>query len=246
MTKRNIENGPASKRTARKPKDVYVKQVLDGIAEFKLTESQQEAVNVARENTLTFIEGVAGTGKTSAILWDYCKEYLIDGSKSLVVIRSPMEAGSFDKIGMLPGTLAEKSLVHFESTRRILNQFLGKNKVDCDMEKRIELLIPNYMIGRTIDNALILVDEAQVLQPMILKLILERIGINSRCVVMGDPNQLYTDSKEAKQRNGLSDALDRFVYDDGSGKFPNVGYFRFDIEDVQRSEIVKTVIRAYR
>ena len=63
--------------------------------------------------------------------------------------------------------------------------------------------------------------------------------------MVGDASQLYTDAKEAKLRNGLTDGLKRFFNEDMSPKYPDVGHFEFNIEDVQRSEIVKTILRAY-
>lgn len=231
--------GPSSANKER-----YVSETENLLNNFQPTDSQWEAIHTARDNTISFIDGPAGTGKTSAILWDFCKEYLRDNTKRIVVVRSPMEAGQLDKIGFLPNSLEEKTEPHFKSTKEILSNFLGKNKVECDLGKRIQLIIPNFMIGSTLDNALVMIDEAQVLQPMILKLMLERTGINSRVVVMGDPSQLYTNTQEAKLRNGLTDAINRFA-PGGKPGFENIGYHKFTLDDVMRSDIVKTVIRAY-
>lgn len=217
----------------------------DRVKQFHPTEQQKVAINVSRENTLSFIVGVPGSGKSSCILWDYCQEYLKDSSKQIVIVKSPTEAGQLDKLGYLPGEKDEKLAVHFTANRKILEDFLGKGKVECDLGKRIHFLPPNYLLGMTFDNSLILVEEAQQLQPMILKLILERTGMNTRVCVVGDPMQLYTDSKESKLRNGLSDAVARFFNQDGSPRFNDVGFYKFDVESVMRSEIVKTVIRAY-
>ena len=70
--------------------------------------------------------------------------------------------------------------------------------------------------------------------------------MNSRCAVAGDASQIYANDKEAKLRNGLSDMINRFFDKDMNPCFPDVGYYSFDVEEVQRSEIVKTVIKAYR
>ena len=113
-------------------------------------------------------------------------------------------------------------------------------------QKKLKFLIPNYVLGSTLDNSLILIDEAQQLQPLILKLLLERIGKNSVCVVAGDRKQLYTTDKN---RNGLSDAINRFFRSDKDGllipRYENVEHMEFIVDDVQRSDIVKTVIKAY-
>ena len=98
-------------------------------------------------------------------------------------------------------------------------------------------------MGSTFDNSLILIDEAQQLPANILKLLLERIGVNSKCVIAGDSTQLYTgtDSK----RNALRDAIPRFFAVDNTPKYDDVSLHKFSVSDVQRSEIVKTVITAY-
>ena len=230
-------------RPQRKPK--FTDAVQDRVKQFHPTEQQKVAINVSRENTLSFIVGVPGSGKSSCILWDYCQEYLKDPSKQIVIIKSPTEAGQLDKLGYLPGERDEKLAVHFAANRKILEEFLGKGKVECDLGKRIHLLPPNYLLGMTFDNSLVLIEEAQQLQPMILKLILERTGMNTRVCCVGDPMQLYTDAKESKLRNGLSDAIKRFFNEDGTPKFKDVGYYKFGVESVMRSEIVKTVIKAY-
>lgn len=228
-----------------KTKPKAAEEKVNRLALFKPTDSQRTAINVARGNTLSIIEGVPGSGKSSCILWDYCNEYLKDPSKQIVIIKSPTEAGQLDKVGFLKGDLSEKLEAHFIANRRILEEFLGKGVVECDLNKRIHLLVPNYLLGMTLDNSLVLVEEAQQLQPMMLKLILERTGMNSRVCVVGDPMQLYTDAKESKLRNGLTDMVNRFFDEDGVAKFEDVGHYKFDVEDIMRSNIVKTVIRAY-
>jgi phosphate starvation-inducible PhoH-like protein len=243
----NAERFKAKKeKTELTPKKkARVDKEIERVKQFHPSESQKTAINVAKQFTLSFVYGPPGTGKSTAILWDYCQEYLKDNSKQIIVIKSPTEAGSLDKLGFLPGMQNEKLEAHFVANRKILEDFLGKGKVECDLTHRIHLLPPNYLLGCTFDNSLILVEEAQQLQPMILKLILERTGVNSRVCVVGDPMQLYTDSKESRLRNGLSDAIYRFFNEDGSPRFDSVGQYQFTAEDVMRSDIVKTVIKAY-
>lgn len=238
-----VESDDGRRNPRNKPK--ASEETVARLNSFVPSESQKEAINIARGHTLSVIEGVPGSGKSSAILWDYCQEYLKDPSKQIVVVKSPTEAGQLDKIGFLPGTLDEKLSQHFIANRRILEEFLGKGKVECDLGKRIHLLVPNYLLGMTLDNSLVLVEEAQQLQPMMLKLILERTGLSSRVAVIGDRMQLYTDVKESKLRNGLTDMVERFFNEDGSPKYKDVGHYKFGIESVMRSEIVKTVIKAY-
>ena len=213
-----------------------------GFNSFKLTESQAELSSKISNNTLTFVEGVAGSGKSVSILYTFVKEYLRDNTKQIIIIRTPVEAG-MDKIGALPNDYKAKVEPHFESTRKLLVDMLSKNKVENDMDHRIHFKIPNYVLGATFDNALVLLDEVQQLQPQILKLLLERTGINSRVVVAGDNTQLYASNGAA--RNALKDAIPRFFDKDGNPFYEDTAYHKFGVQDIMRSDIVKTVVTAY-
>jgi phosphate starvation-inducible protein PhoH len=216
-----------------------------GLNEFVLTPSQKTLVNKIRENVITFVDAEAGTGKSSAVLYHFCKEYLLDKQKQIVVIRTPVEAGP-DKIGFLPNDIASKCAPHFSSTKALLEQFLGKGVVETDMDHRIFFRVPNFCLGATYDNSLILIDESQQLQPIILKLLLERIGLNTTVVVAGCSSQLYLKDKD---RNALADAINRFfVEEDGEkhAKYKDMAFHEFDIEECHRADVVKDVIRGYR
>lgn len=243
-------------RSTRKPKDdftgagmptkkaKFLEPAETKIKNFTPTASQKELINTVRANTLVFVDSPAGTGKSSTILWHFAKEYLNDATKEIIVVRTPVEFAD-DKIGFLPNALDAKLEVHFAPARKILEDFLGKGKVDADMEKRIHFKIPNYMLGSTLTNSLVLIDEAQQLSPQILKLLLERIGEGSKVVVAGDSNQLF-DARG--KRNGLADAIERFfkVEDDWIvPKYDDVGFHEFSVQEIMRSEICKTVVTAY-
>lgn len=162
-----------------------------------------------------------------------------------------MEATLHDKVGYLPSELKDKLEPHFASTKAILESLLTTQKVDADINgphKRIQFLVPNFILGSTIENATIIVDEAQTLNPVIMKLLLERIGVNSKMIVMGDPSQVYSSNKD---RQGMRDAIQKFFKLDPvtqevlCPKYSDIGYFKFNINDVMRSDIVKTVLLAY-
>lgn len=212
-----------------------------GLNRFQLTDTQREFANKIRANDLTFCVAPAGTGKSLTVLYTFVKEYLADNSKQIIYIRTPVEAG-MDRIGFLPDGADQKLEPHFAAARNLLEQLLTKGKVETDLGHRIHFKIPNFCLGATFDNCLICIDEAQQLPPLILKLLLERTGINSRVVVLGDNTQLYTDSRG---RNALLDAIPRFFTSDKEPKYEAVAYHEFEVEDVMRSDLVKTVIRAY-
>lgn len=125
----------------------------------------------------------------------------------------------------------------------LLEEFLGKGKVENDLGKRIHFSIPNFALGHTRKNCIYIIDEAQVLEPLILKLLLERIGENTKTLVLGSSGQLYADDKYG--RNALRDALGRFFDQHGNPLYPNIGKYRFPLEAVMRDDVVKDVIRAY-
>lgn len=240
MVRQVRETTPRKERVIKK-KFVEEREETAPLRNFKPSQSQKTVGNLIKQNTLNFVVGPAGTGKSSGVLYEYCKQYLTDPSKHIVIIRTPVEAGG-DAIGFLTGSYDDKVSVHFMSARKLLNDFLGVGKVDNDLGKRIHFVVPNYILGDTLSDSLILVDEGQQLTPLILKLLLERIGKGSVCCVVGDKNQLY--AKDTR-RNGLNDALTRFLDENDVSKYEDVGFFKFTVEDVQRSSIVKTVLTAY-
>lgn len=222
----------------------YTEVAVDKLKVFNPTPTQKELINTIRANTLTFVDSPAGSGKSSTVLWHFVKEYLLDHQKEIVIVRTPVEFTD-DKLGFLPSDLASKTEVHFASARKILEDFLGKGKLEADFESRVHFKVPNYMLGCTFTNSLVMIDEAQQLSPQILKLVLERIGEGCKVVVCGDSNQLFD---AHGKRNGLADAIDRFFkIEDGYiiSKYKDVGFHEFTVEEIMRSQIVKTVVTAY-
>lgn len=226
------------------PKPHELERIEDKIKQFIPTPSQKTFINKIRSNTLTVVDAHAGVGKTAACLWYFTQEYLNNPQLSIMVVRTPVELGD-DKIGFLPDSASSKIAPHFESTKVILEQFLGKSKVVADLEKRIHFTIPNFILGKTIDNTLILIDECQAISSGVMKLLLERVGKNTKVVVAGCSQQMYTNDKK---RNGLNDLIGRFFNkedEDYVSKFNDTAIHQFTIDDVQRSDFVKTVIQAY-
>ena len=239
-------NGKDDEKSGYVPnkKPSFVEASESRLKVFTPTASQKELMNTIRANTLTFVDSPAGTGKSSTVLWHFAKEYLADHKKEIVVIRTPVEFCD-DKIGYLPSSLEAKLEVHFAAAKDILEGFLGKGRVEADLDERLHFKIPNFMLGCTLTDSLVLIDEAQQLSPQILKLILERIGEGCKVVVVGDSNQLF-DAKG--KRNGLADAIDRFFKTEDNWivpRFDDIGFHEFKVSEIMRSEIVKTVVSAY-
>lgn len=221
---------------------------LIGLTDFTPTDKQKQVNNLLIEYPLTFVFGCAGTGKSSGILYHFCNEYLKDNTKEIIIIRTPVEAGP-DKIGFLPGEPDEKMGPHFKSAEVLLKEFLGP-KYKCDLDKRIHYMVPNYALGCTLNNALVLIDEAQQLTPPIMKLLLERLGKNTVCAVVGDSTQLYASGKE--KRNGIIDGHSKFFFEREVNnqtywepKSNMVGRFEYHWSDNVRSDISQEVTKAY-
>lgn len=214
-----------------------------GMKTFKPSVWQKECLDEIDAHEILFVDSFAGTGKSSIALYYACQQYLADVHKQIVFVRTPAEMGG-DRIGFLPGaaTMDEKLGMHFESTKALIVDFIGKGKFEADLGKRIHFTIPNFALGHTRNDTIYILDEAQLLQPLILKLLLERIGHNTKTIVLGSSGQLYTTDKG---RNALRDARARFFNEDGSKKFDNIGWYKFPIEAVMRADVVKDVIRAY-
>lgn len=223
------------------PKVSEVKRVESRLNRFIPTPAQEEFISKIENSVVTFNASPAGTGKTSATLYYFCKKYLQDHSLEIIVTRTPAEIGK-DRIGFLPNDVASKCAVHYESTKKIIEGFIGREKFIADFDKRIHFTIPNYLLGATMDNKLWLVDEGQLLQPIIMKLLLERIGHNTKVVISGSASQIYTGDTG---RNGMQDAIGRFFDEDKNPLYPNFAYHHFGTDDVMRSEVVKDVLRAY-
>lgn len=217
-----------------------------GMKSFNPSKWQKECLEVIHENDITFVDSVAGCGKSSVALYYACQQYLADVNKKIVFVRSPAEAGK-DRIGFLPGGATtnsdEKLGPHFESTKALLEDFIGKQRMDNDEGKRIFFTIPNFALGKTFTNSVYILDESQLYEPLIMKLLLERIGHDTKTIVLGSSGQLYAENSYG--RGALRDALQRFFNEDGSKKYPTIGKYKFPLEAIQRHDVVRDVIVAY-
>ena len=216
-----------------------------GINDWVLNDEQKALRELIYTKDIVFCDSKAGVGKSSSILYTYVEQYLRDKYKKIVIIRQPVEVGP-DKIGALPNGLDDKLEPHFIAYRDILEELLNKGKVECDFNKRIFFMPSNFAIGRSFHDSLILITEAQQMPPMILKMLLERIGRNSVCVVEGDSSQMYTTDG---RRNGLSAAVKIFFDEYGCTRkyewTDSLAFYRFSNKYNMRSDIVQIVNDAY-
>lgn len=210
--------------------------------EFHPTEKQQEIVRSMILNDLTVANGRAGTGKTSTALWQALRMLKAGEFRKLIFLKNPTEVGD-DQIGFLSGDKKDKLVAHFNSTKRIFAQFISPGKLEADISSgKIELEIPNYALGATWDNAIILIDEGQLMSPETLKLLLERTGANSKVVIMGDVTQTYA---VKKRENGLADLVRRLLNEQGEPIESFIGYVTLESEDNMRSRLSQFITEIY-
>ncbi len=199
------------------------------------TVNQKRLVQAADTNDIVFAVGPAGTGKTYtavAIAVRALKNKLV---KKIILTRPAVEAG--ENLGFLPGDLKEKIDPYLRPLYDALDDMIPADKLGYYMSTRtIEIAPLAYMRGRTLDNAFILLDEAQNANDLQLKMFLTRIGPNAKAIITGDPTQI---DLPKNQRSGLDKSM-RILKD-----INGIAQIELNEEDVVRHRLVKAIIRAY-
>ena len=203
-----------------------------------LTESQEHYYNLLRNNQITICSGPAGVGKSYIamkravdLLWDDTNKY-----EKIIIVRPAVEAE--EKLGSLPGGIEEKLDPYIYPSYYLLNKIIGKEaREKLKEEEFIEVAALAYMRGWNVDNTILVFEEAQNTTPSQMKLLLTRIGFNSKFFISGDLEQ--SDKYKDKTKSGLYDAKKRL--NDVRG----IGIFEFGIEDIVRNPIISEILRRY-
>lgn len=195
--------------------------------------NQKEYIRTIAENTITFCKGVPGSGKTH-IAVGMALEYLIDNKVEKIVITRPVvEAG--ERLGFLPGTAEEKLhpylLPLFDEIEYFL-QMQHFHKLKCN--RQIEIVPLGLMRGRSFHNAFIVADECQNASYEQLKMLLTRIGIDSKMVLTGDLEQ--SDLQEPRQ-GGFQSIIERL------NGVTNIGFSELESIDIVRNPIIADIVR---
>lgn len=199
------------------------------------TLGQKEYVELIKNNDITFGVGPAGTGKTYLAVAMAVKAFKKDEVSRIILTRPAVEAG--ESLGFLPGDLKDKVDPYLRPLYDALFDMLGPDKFNKYLERgTIEVAPLAFMRGRTLDNAFIILDEAQNTTPEQMKMFLTRLGFGSKAVVTGDLTQ--TDLPD-KKRSGLLHATDVLK------GVPGIGSILLTDKDVVRHELVQRIIRAY-
>ncbi len=198
------------------------------------------------DNDLTLVEAPSGCGKSTTVLWKALTDYRKGVFSKVYLIKNPTEGGD-DMLGFLAGDKTTKLTAHMQSMQSIFHQFMTKEKLENDISSgNIILDIPNYMLGCTIDNAVIIIEEGQTCSPNTIKLVTERAGVNTKVVIVGDPKQAYS---VKKRPNGLSDLVKRTTREQDGYKvsrYPStVGYVRLESNNNMRSDLSRFITEIY-
>ena len=196
---------------------------------------QRQYIQALRKNDLTFCTGPAGTGKTFLAVVVAVQALLATQYERLILTRPAVEAG--EKLGFLPGDLQQKVNPYLRPLYDAINEFIDPEKVPSLIERGVIEVAPlAYMRGRTLNNAFIIVDEAQNTTPAQMKMVLTRLGFRSRMVVTGDMTQ--TDLP-VNQQSGLAVALKILQ------NVESVAVCEFSQKDVVRHPLVQRIVAAY-
>jgi phosphate starvation-inducible PhoH-like protein len=200
------------------------------------TSNQRKLVQMMTDNDMVFAVGPAGTGKTYTGVALAVRALKNKQVKRIILTRPAVEAG--ENLGFLPGDLKEKLDPYMQPLYDALRDMIPHEKLDSYLEKGVIQIAPlAFMRGRTLDNAFVILDEAQNTTHAQMKMFLTRMGKNAKFMVTGDPGQIDLPRRVI---SGLKEAL--LVLKDVKG----VGMIYLDDKDVIRHSLVKKVISAYK
>ncbi|MEC8883577.1 MAG: PhoH family protein, partial [Bacteroidota bacterium] len=200
------------------------------------TANQRKLVDMARKNDMVFAIGPAGTGKTYTGVALAVKALKEKQVKRIILTRPAVEAG--ENLGFLPGDLKEKLDPYMQPLYDALRDMIPHEKLESFIEKGVIQIAPMaFMRGRTLDNAFVILDEAQNTTHAQMKMFLTRMGKHAKFLITGDPGQIDLPRRVI---SGLKEAL--LVLKDVDG----VGMIYLDDKDVIRHRLVKKVIAAYK
>ena len=225
------------------PKTISKKDFINSVIKRKqknkfLSDNQKEYYDILIDSQITICSGPAGVGK-SYISMRAAVDLLMDPNNAyekIIIVRPAVEAE--EKLGSLPGNLEEKLDPYIFPSYYLLNKIIGKEAREKLKESEIiEVFALAYMRGMNIDNSILIFEEAQNATPNQMKLLLTRIGFNSKFFIQGDLEQ--TDSYKDKKQSGLYDALQRFQ------NINDVGVYDFRNAKNVRNPLISKILEKY-
>jgi phosphate starvation-inducible PhoH-like protein len=240
MKKRPIQSGSSNNgdEQYRSKKEIISAIIKRKTKEKFLSVSQKEYYEKLHNSQITICSGPAGVGK-SYIAMKCAIDLIADPNtpyEKIIIVRPAVEAE--EKLGSLPGNVEEKLDPYIFPTYYLLNKIIGKDVRERlkDLEV-IEVFALAYMRGMNIDNSILIFEEAQNSSPNQMKLLLTRIGFNSKFFISGDIDQ--TDRYKDKTQSGLFDAIRRF------GNMEQIGVHEFKDSDVVRNPLITKILQRY-
>ena len=199
------------------------------------SENQQQLVDAYEKNDMVFATGPAGTGKTYLSIALAVRALKEKTARKIILSRPAVEAG--EKLGFLPGDMKEKIDPYLQPLYDALGDMLPAVKLQDMMEKNIIQIAPlAFMRGRTLSDAVVILDEAQNTTPAQLRMFLTRMGWDTKMIITGDMTQV---DLPRGQRSGLSEALQ--ILKDVEG----IGFVELNKKDIVRHKLVTRIVNAY-
>ena len=220
--------------TKEVPDDVVV-YTMSGRPIKARTENQQRLIEAYKQNDMVFAVGPAGTGKTYLSIALAVKALKEKTAKKIILSRPAVEAG--EKLGFLPGDMKDKIDPYLQPLYDALEDMLPQVKLQDMMEKhQIQIAPLAFMRGRTLSDAVVILDEAQNTTPAQIRMFLTRMGWNTKMIITGDMTQI---DLPRPQKSGLIEALR--VLDGLEG----IGVVNLDRSDIVRHKLVTRIVNAY-
>ena len=218
----------------RLPDDVVVYS-MSGRPIKARTANQQKLIDAYKQNDMVFAVGPAGTGKTYLSIALAVKALKEKQAKKIILSRPAVEAG--EKLGFLPGDMRDKIDPYLQPLYDALEDMLPQVKLQDMMEKNIIQIAPlAFMRGRTLNDAVVILDEAQNTTPAQIRMFLTRMGWNTKMIITGDMTQI---DLPHSQKSGLIEAL--HILNNVEG----IGIVNLDRSDIVRHKLVTRIVNAY-
>ena len=199
------------------------------------SQNQQRLIDVYTQNDMVFAVGPAGTGKTYLSIALAVRALKEKSAKRIILSRPAVEAG--EKLGFLPGDMKDKIDPYLQPLYDALEDMLPQVKLQDMMEKhQIQIAPLAFMRGRTLSDAVVILDEAQNTTPAQIRMFLTRMGWNTKMIITGDTSQI---DLPHSQRSGLIEALHILNNIEG------IGIVRLDQNDIVRHKLVTKIVNAY-
>ena len=199
------------------------------------SKNQEKFVDAINNNDLVFGVGPAGTGKTYLAVAAAVQSLINNQISRIILSRPAVEAG--ERLGFLPGDLKEKIDPYLRPLYDALNDLMPKKILESNMDNGVIEIAPlAFMRGRTLENAFIILDEAQNTTNMQMKMFVTRLGRNSKMVILGDITQI---DLPAGSSSGLKEILKLVPKDEG------IDVVNFQNKDIVRHRLVDKIVKAY-